>query len=139
MRGKAVEDDNLVKLKDKNIEDLSSQIKALTTLKTILESQIEDLKLEKVPLKNKIRNLEKEMSASSSEVAKQKEFVKSRELEIGQCKDKIHSQVKLVTRLEGSVRTLKRELILLAGITDEAEVKKSIDALYKKYTTLTKK
>ena len=139
MKRQISDNENAIQLKDSNFKNLSAQNKSLTTLKLLLETQIEDLRLEKVPLHAKFNDLEKQMISLSYDLSEERKAVTARENERDQFKEKVSCQMRRIKRLEGDVRAMKREFVLLAGLEDDGEVNAKIDCLYRKHITGEKK
>ena len=139
MKSKIGELENALETKDNNIKALESQAKSSMSLKLLLETQVNDLKLEKVPLHAEISEAEKQISSLSNQLKKEKNLVQLRESERNQVKDRLSCQMRRIKHLEGEVRAMKRDFVLLGGLDDEVEVKKKIDSLYKQHVGVPKK
>jgi uncharacterized protein involved in exopolysaccharide biosynthesis len=138
MKSKIGELENTLHTKDNQIKVLESQAKSSMSLKLLLETQVNDLKLEKVPLHAEISQAEKQISSLSNQLKKEKNLVQLRESERNQVKDRLSCQMRRIKQLEGEVRAMKRDFVLLGGLDDEVEVKKKIDSLYKQHVRIPK-
>ncbi len=108
-------------------------------MKLLLETTIEDLKLEKVPLLDTIRDMEERIVSLSNDLSLTQKAVSMMENERDQSKDKLVCQLKRIKKAESEARSLKREIVLLAGLEKESEVKAKIGFLYGKLITGDKK
>ena len=123
----------IIEAKNADIKILSNRNKSLTTLKSLLENQISDLESEKAPLKARTEKIQNELSALSTKLSEEKEILKAKEFENSRNQCKLKNQERQMKKMEGEIRVMKREFVILAGLEGEQEIKAEIDMAYKKY------